>query len=231
MPAGAPLPFIFLDINTLEDFFGAQGAVAAVNRETVRPKIKELAYLIMHSRLMVLAGVDLHAPGDPEFAQYNLPPHGIDRSPGRQKIFETYVRGASVIPPSGKRRPWPNMTELRQRGGQLILEKSQFDFFSNPALHETLKNFQPRELILYGAILEQDIFYTACAARNLLYTVTIAEDACGIRDKAAAEQARAGMLLRGVRFEFTEEVLSRVALTMRRENLAHPATSNESRKE
>ncbi|MBI3831590.1 MAG: isochorismatase family protein [Planctomycetes bacterium] len=230
MPAGAPLPFIFLDLNTLEDFFGAQGAVAAVNRETARPKIKELAYLIMHAGLVSLAGVDLHAPSDPEFAQFNLPPHGLDRSPGRQKIFETFVRGAAVIPPSGKRRPWPNMTELRQRGGQLILEKSQFDLFSNPALHETLKNFQPRELILYGAILEQDIFYTACAARNFLYTVTIAEDACGIRDKAAAEQARAGMLLRGVTFECTEEILSRVARATRQAGLAQPVPTDPSKK-
>ncbi|MCW8130534.1 MAG: isochorismatase family protein [Planctomycetota bacterium] len=215
MPATSSVPYLFLDFNTLEDFFGAKGPMLAPNASQVRSKIRDLASLASKQGLVVLAVVDLHAPNDPEFAQFQLPPHGLDRSPGRMKIFETYTRGPSVIPPSGQRRPWPNMTELRQRGGQLVLEKTTFDLYSNPAFPEILRNFQPEETIAYGAVFEQDLFYTACAMRNFGQSLTIVEDACAIRDPAAAEQARAGMLSRGVHFEPAEEVLSRVERSLR----------------
>lgn len=215
MPATSSVPYLFLDFNTLEDFFGPKGPVIVTNAEMVRPKIRDLATLASRHGQVVLAIVDLHAPNDPEFAQFQLAPHGLDRSPGRMKIFETYARGPSVIPPSGQRRPWPNMNDLRQRGGQLVLEKTAFDLYSNPAFQEILRNFQPRELIVYGAVFEQDIFYTACTARNFGLSLTVVEDACGIRDAAAAEQARAGMLSRGVVFEPAEEVLSRVDRSLR----------------
>lgn len=222
MPPGAGVSFLFLDFNTLEDFFGASGAARAANAEPVRVRLKELGEFIRAGKFVALAAVDVHTPDDPEFAQYGLPPHALDRTPGRNKIFETYDRSAQVIPASGQRRPWPNMNNLRQLGGQLILEKSKLDLFSNPAFREVLRSFQPREIVGFGAFMELDIFHTACAARTLGLPLTLIEDACGHRDAAAAEQARTGMLARGVHFETTKEILSRLARETRKAAALQP---------
>lgn len=217
MAASRPLPFLFLDLNTLNDFFAPGAPLASEGSVLARGNLRDLARAITRAGLLVLAGVDLHAPDDPEFKALKLAPHALDGTDGRRKISETWMRGVPVIPLSGKRRPWPNIVELRQRGGQVILEKNQVDLFSNPATKELMRTFQPRELILYGALLEHEIHATALTARGLGYEVTVAADATGSKDERAAQAVREGLVRRKVKFEPAEEILMRITLWKKRE--------------
>jgi len=222
-----PAAFLPIEINTIDDFFKDGGPMLISGALQVRGHIRDLMKSALEHKLVVLSVVDLHQPADPEFAQQGLPPHALDRSPGRTKISETFVRGVPVFPPSGQRRPWPKLNEHRATGGQLVIEKTQFDLFSNPATKELLRSFAPEELVFFGATLEHDIFHTAITARSLGHSVTVAEDACGIHAAAAASQARAAMLARGVHFVHTEEIASRIGYWARREQQKNAAKASE----
>lgn len=211
------IPYVFLDLNTIDDFFAPGAPLFAAQAVPARHHLRDLSRSITRAGLIVLAGVDLHLPDDPEFDSHALLPHALEGSPGRQKIAETWVRGVPVIPVGGQRKPWPKMQEIRQRGGQIVLEKNRLDLFSNPALSELLRNLHPAELILYGALLEHDIHATAFTARDLGYEVSVASDACLARDEASAAASREGMLRRHVRFETTDEITLRILLWKKRQ--------------
>ncbi len=210
------LPFLFLDINTQNDFLGEQALFGIKGAEEIRRNIRDLMGRIRHAGLVVLAAMDVHAPNAPEFASYNLPPHALIDTPGQEKIYESWERSAKIIPASGQRRPWPKISELTQAGGQLVLEKEHFDLFTNPASVEVLRSFNPKKLFLYGATLEHDVYTTALSARTLGYSVTVIKDATGSMNEQAEATAKVGLLKRGVTFEDTSDTLIEISLWIKR---------------
>lgn len=216
MAAPPSLPFLFLDINTLNDFLAPGAPMAGADIDRIKGRIGELADYSRREKLVDIAAADAHAANDPEFAAHGLPPHALAGSEGQKKIRETFVRSAALIPAHGKRRPWPNLRDLRAFGGQLLLEKTQFDLFSNPALRELLRDLNPKQLYLYGATLEHDLRATALSARIMGYEATIVEDAAVVRDPAEAAKVRGELLGRGVRFAPTDEVLIQIAQMKKR---------------
>jgi len=210
MAQEAGRPFIFLDLCTQQDFFGPAAVLNLFNVAPVRKKLLLLMKCAADARVPMVAGCDAHSAGDPEFQRHALPAHALADTPGARKLAATWVRGAQVIPASGKRRPWPDLKPIAERGGQIILEKREFDLFTNPACREVLGTFSPRELILWGGMLEHDVLTTAVSAHIQGYDVTVIEDACARRHAGAAVRARGRLFARGVRFVKTEEVLLRI---------------------
>lgn len=216
MAAAPSLPFLFLDINTLNDFFAPGAPMACTDIDRIKGRVGELAGYARRENMLDIAAADAHAANDPEFTAHGLPPHALAGSEGQKKIRETFVRSATLIPAHGKRRPWPNLRDLRAFGGQLLLEKIRFDLFSNPALRELLRDLNPKQLYLYGATLEHDLRATALSARVMGYEVTIVSDAVSTRDPEEASKTRGELLGRGVRFASTDEVLIQMAHTKKR---------------
>jgi nicotinamidase-related amidase len=212
-----PLPFLFVDLCTQDDFFAPDAPLALPNAAAARRNIGLLARAAAQVGLPILAGCDVHRPGDPEFAGGKLPPHALEGAAGVRKIHETFVRGAPTIPRGGHRRPWVDLKSLRERGGQVVVEKDEFDLFSNLACREVVRAINAQELILYGAMLESDLFATALTARTLGQAVCVVSDAAAYRVPDAAHAARYGLQHRGVRLEPTEEVLLRITLWKRRQ--------------
>lgn len=212
MLSGQGLPFLCVDLDTQEDFFAlTTGAPLRLpNADLARKNIEQLTELAARLRLPVLAGCDAHAAGDPEFAAQRLPPHALAGTAGARKIRETAMRGVSIIPASGRRRPWPDLTDLALRGGGLVLEKKRFDLFSNPACREVVRMLEPRELLMWGAMLEHDVRATALTAHAHGLAVTIVSDAAAHCDPDSATATLGALGRRGVRLQFTEEVVLRL---------------------
>ncbi|MCZ7647271.1 MAG: isochorismatase family protein [Planctomycetota bacterium] len=207
---------LFVDLNTLEDFFGARPVVLLSNPERTRANLRELTSWLERHGEPLLSATDAHAPDAPEFAAHGLPPHGVVGTPGAARIRETSRKHAPVIPASGKRQPWPMIGELAAKGGQLVLEKENFDLFDNPAAREVLKGFGARELILFGGLFAYDLRATALSARTLGYEVLILEDAIGIWNAPKAAEVRGELARRGVRFGATDQALQQLAQAQRR---------------
>jgi nicotinamidase-related amidase len=206
-----PVAFLLVDLNTQNDYFAPEAPLALPNAAASRRHIGLLARAALHYGIPILSGCDEHKPDDPEFRDSRLPPHCLAGTPGAAKIFETLVRGAPAIPHQGRRRPWPNLKDLRERGGEVILEKDRFDLFTNPACGEVIRAINPQELVVFGAMLEHDILSTALTARTQGLAVSVVGDATAYRDADAAHAARLGLQHRGVRLEYTEETLLRIA--------------------
>jgi len=162
-------------------------------------------------KLPILAIQDAHAAEDAEFAEQGLKPHAILGTEGQQKIFESLAPlGTPILPPSGKRSPWPEIRKIASRGGTVILEKIAFDAFSNPAMKEIASNYEVSEMVLFGATLEHDVAALANSARLIGYEVTVIEDATGSLTKDVQIEARGALRRRGVRFEPAEETCIRM---------------------
>jgi nicotinamidase-related amidase len=223
MPQAVP-PFLFVDLDLQEDLFSEEAPLKLVNRELALKAILETARELGRLGLPLLSGLDAHEADDPEFGA-GLRLHCLKDTPGARRISALWKRAVPVIPSTGKRQPWPDMSEIRTRGGGLILEKRALDLFSNVALREILRNWEVRELILFGALLEHDVLATALSARTLGYEVTVLNDACGYLDAAAAEASRAELRRRGSKVEYVPEVLGRVGLWKRRMERPVPAAT------
>jgi len=214
MPQVVP-PFLFVDLDLQEDLFAVDAPLRPQNRELALKSILEVVHAQPKLGVPMLSGVDVHQADDPEFSA-GLKLHCLKDTPGAQRIGAVYRKATPVIPESGKRHPWPDMSGIRAQAGDLMLEKRGFDLFSNPALREILRNWEARELLLFGALLEHDIKETALSARVLGYEVTVLDDACAYLDAQAAEATRTELRKRGAKVEFVPEVLSRVAIWKRR---------------
>lgn len=210
------LPFLFLELNAQHDFLGPRAALPLANVELVNQNIKWIRQLLQRWKCCLLSGMDAHQQTDPEFAENHLPPHALVGTEGRRPYAGAWDQSAQIIPCSGKRRPWPKIGEIMDSGAKLVLEKRQFDLFSNPASREVLKAFGCQTLYCFGATLEHDIRATALSARTLGYEVVVIGDAVGLRDQAAAEQARGVMLKRGIRFEPCDETSIQIVLRIKR---------------
>jgi nicotinamidase-related amidase len=212
-----PLPFLFVDVCTQDDFFAPDAPLALPNAAAARRNIGLLARLAAQAGLTILAGCDAHSPDDPEFADGKLPPHALEGTPGVRKIHETLVRGVPFIPRSGQRQPWVDLKSLRERGGQVLVEKGEFDLYSNPACREVIRALNPQELVLYGAMLEHDLYATALTARALGQAVCVASDAAAYRSPETAHAALYELQHRGVRMAPAEELLLRITAWKRRQ--------------
>ena len=211
--ASRSMPFLFVEICAQNDFLLPEAPMLVSNVESVVRNMDVLRREIGRAGAPALAGMDVHTPLDPEFKSNDLPPHAIAGTPGQQPHAGARDRSARIIPVSGQRRPWPNLKEIAELGGKLILEKRQFDLFSNPACREVLNGFGPRQLYLFGATMEHDIQATALSARTVGYEVTIVSDATGSRGRT--DEVRGVLLGRGVRFETTEEAVTQITLSLK----------------
>lgn len=208
-PRRTGLP-LFVVVNPTGDFFDFDGVAAVREERGVRRRIEELARCARRAGAPLLFGRDLHEADDKEFTETGLPPHGLAGSDGAELLFEVRGRGLSLIPPSGKRRPWFDMRAWRTEGGTAVLEKTALSLSSNPAFDELVRAVQPVETVLCGAVFEHDLKETACWLTAHGRPTVLADGALGVLDREKAAATRGELLKRGVRFESAEELWLRV---------------------
>ncbi|MCX7804131.1 MAG: cysteine hydrolase family protein [Planctomycetota bacterium] len=193
-------PVIFFDADTQRDFIEPRGAYPVPDAAVIRSRLRELAETARSFAIPILASWDAHPKDDPQFS--SAPPHCVIGTKGQEKIPETWLRSAFLVPASGRRRPWVNMKELRSQGGQIVLEKAVDDPFGNPATETLLRELEPRRIVIYGVATEGAVRAFADRCLTLGFgEIFLARDA--VRGRSAEEEHRTLVELadRGVRFE------------------------------
>jgi nicotinamidase/pyrazinamidase len=166
---------IFFDIDTQNDFVDPAGALYVPGAEHILPVVGELN---RHAP-MLISTMDAHTVDDPEFQIY--PPHCVTGTTGQHKPAVTLLSQRATIPVE------PDLLssgEIRQ----LILEKQQFDCFSNPYLRPLLAQLNADRYVVYGVVTE---ICVRCAAFGLLQTgkpVEIVTDAVKALDEQKARE-------------------------------------------
>ena len=161
---------MFWDVDTQADFMLPEGKLYVPGAEQIIPTLARLTNWAAQHQVLVIASADAHQPGDEEFSLY--PPHCLAGTPGQKKILETLLTPQFTIP----NRHGAALPDAK-RYLQIVLEKQEFDVFSNPNTDSLLAQLGKPEIVLYGVVTE---ICVSAAARGLFdrgYRVTVVEDA------------------------------------------------------
>lgn len=196
-----PTTISFWDIDTQADFVYPNGKLYVPGAETIVSALNRLTEWAGRNGVLIVASADAHREEDAEFAQF--PPHCMAGTPGQQKIAETRLPNALVLPNRHVKVP-KNLREYPQ----IIMEKQQLDVFSNPNMDEVLDQLgSNHEVILYGLVTELCV---ACAARELLhrgYKVSLVTDAIRHLDELKAQNFLAEVSQSGAKLVSTGKLL------------------------
>ncbi|MFB3917425.1 MAG: cysteine hydrolase family protein [Terriglobales bacterium] len=194
---------IFWDVDTQVDFMDPTGKLYVPGAEAIVPKLAQLTRWAGQQGILVVASACAHLPGDKEFEQY--PPHCLAGTPGQKKIPETLLVPSALVP--------NELTELDgpYNYAQVVIEKQQFDVFSNPNMDSFLPLLGNVDVVLYGVVTE---FCVAAAARGLLrrgYKVSVVTDAIRYFDLAQGQAALDELQRLGARLITSDEILRQAA--------------------
>jgi nicotinamidase/pyrazinamidase len=187
------------DVDTQVDFLAPDGHLYVPGSEKIIPNLRRLTAWADQHHVPIVSSACAHRPGDSELRQYGQ--HCMIGTPGQQKVPGTLLQSRFVVP--NQPVELPNLREFEQ----VIIEKQEFDFATNPNAGAILRQFaQISEVVLYGVVTE---ICVAAAARSLLAygrKVSLVGDAVAELDRTKAEAFVAEFTSRGGTLITTSQV-------------------------
>jgi nicotinamidase/pyrazinamidase len=145
---------VFWDVDTQVDFMSPTGKLYVRGAEEITENLAALTRHAESRGLVRVASVDAHGEEDaelsdtPDFAD-TFPPHCLRGTEGQRKVEATVMRDPVVVPDrvlsTGAVRRL-----LAGHRGEVLIEKSRFDVFSNPNTEAVLDALDPETLVVYG---------------------------------------------------------------------------------
>lgn len=193
---------IFWDVDTQRDFMLPGGKLYVPGAEKRIPNMQRLVDAARDGRVFVVGDICTHAPDDPEFQEW--PPHCIRGTEGAEKIPETLVEGAYVVPNEPDVPLPPDLLERRQ----VILEKQTLDVFDNPNTERILRRLDPdAEIAVFGVVTEYCVRLAAAGLLKRGRRVALITDAIETLKEADGKKTIEELTARGARLITTEEAL------------------------
>lgn len=193
---------IFWDVDTQRDFMLPGGKLYVPGAEKRIPNMQRLVDAARDGRVFLVGDICTHAPDDPEFQEW--PPHCIRGSEGAEKIPETLVEGAYVVPNEPDVPLPPDLVERRQ----VILEKQTLDVFDNPNTERILRRLDPEaEFAVFGVVTEYCVRLVATGLLERGRRVALITDAIETLKEADGKRTIEELTARGARLITTEEAL------------------------
>jgi nicotinamidase/pyrazinamidase len=193
---------VFWDVDTQRDFMLPGGNLYVPRAETTIPRLSRLVDAAREGRVFLVSDICTHAQDDPEFREW--PPHCIRGTEGAQKIPETLIEGAYVVP---NEPDVPLPPDLEQRR-QVILEKQTLNVFDNPNTERILKRLDPEaEFAVFGVVTE---YCVRLAAKGLLdhgRRVALVTDAIRTLKEEDGRRTIEELTSRGARLVTTDQAL------------------------
>jgi nicotinamidase/pyrazinamidase len=204
---------VFWDVDTQVDFMLPEGKLYVPGALDITENLARLTRHARARRIPRVASVCDHVPEDPEISaspdyRTTFPPHCLRGSEGQRKIPATAMESPVVVP-NRREDPAQLRRRLERHTGELLVEKSEFDVFTNPNLSVLLEALQPETLVVYG--VAQDVC-DACAIEGFLTRggsrVSFVEDAARSIDARRGAELLADWKRRGVSVLTTADVVA-----------------------
>jgi nicotinamidase/pyrazinamidase len=204
---------IFWDVDTQVDFMVPGGKLYVPDAVAITANLERLTRHARERGIPRVASVDDHTLEDAEISdtpdfRETFPPHCLHGTEGQQKIPATAMTSPVVVP---NRREDPAAVRARVLGhrGEVLIEKSRFDVFTNPNTGAVLDALAPTTIVVYG--VAQDVC-DAHAIHGFLErggaSVVFVEDAARPIDAARGRELVEQWKRQGVRVARTEDVLA-----------------------
>lgn len=190
---------VFVDIDTQFDFMDPRGALHVAGAENLEPNLRKLTQCAIDNSIPLVATLDTHVPGDPEFAQF--PPHCVRGTAGFEKISATMVEGMRLI----HYEDHPLVLELNPEFPGFM--KPGFSAFTNPLFGPYMERFRAAELVVYGVATDYCVRTTSLALAKAGYRVAVVEDAVKPVTPEGGRAAFEEFISAGIRLLRTDEVV------------------------
>jgi nicotinamidase/pyrazinamidase len=191
-----------LDVDTQRDFMLRSGAWPVPGGERLIPKLRRLFDFARNNGVSIISSVELHNPGDTEFSAF--PPHCLQGTEGQRKIDDTLLPRPMIV----ENRPIDrNLADMVRKHQQIIIQKQQFDVFTNP-VSEKLLRVLPQRAIVCGVTAEHSIRQSCLGLRRLGVKTALVSDAVGSLAGPSADSAFAEMKNAGVDFTTVDALLA-----------------------
>jgi nicotinamidase/pyrazinamidase len=204
---------IFWDVDTQVDFMVPGGKLYVPDAAAITANLARLTGYARERGIPRVASVDDHRLQDPEISdtpdfRETYPPHCLHGTEGQRKIPATAM-ASPVVVPNRREDPAALGARLRAHRGEILIEKSRFDVFTNPNTSAVLDALDPQTIVVYG--VAQDVC-DAQAIRGFLErgqaAVVFVEDAARPIDAARGRALLAEWKTRGVQVMRTADVLA-----------------------
>lgn len=202
---------VFWDVDTQRDFMEPSGRMYVPDAEGIVRNLQRLTRFIRARGGTLVASVCDHTESDAEISptpdyRRTFPPHCLRGTPGQEKIAATRLRDPVVI----ENRPYAHgelAALLPERGGEVLIEKQQFDVFTNPATTTLVALLRPDPAVVYGVAqdvcVDRAIVGLAGAGCRLFFV----EDAARSIDAEVAARCAAEWRRLGVVFTTTKAIV------------------------
>lgn len=138
----------FVDVDTLEDFFGG-GKLEVPGADSIIPNLDALTNKAVENNIPIFAFCDNHPIDASEFDVF--PPHCITDTEGAQNIIETRVAHVVI----GREK---DDSFLEADVPKYFFHKNTYDAFSpvdgNPNIDTAIKKMGIDEVVIYGVVTE-----------------------------------------------------------------------------
>jgi nicotinamidase/pyrazinamidase len=138
-------PQIFVDVDTQNDFLDPNGALFIRSGLEILDNLGRLTAYARRRRVPVLSSACAHGEDDAEFSQF--PRHCVTDTWGQLKLACTLLPRRVRV---SAHLPVAHPAELLDRWQQVILEKTEFDVFSNPNADEMVNDLTAERFVVYG---------------------------------------------------------------------------------
>jgi nicotinamidase/pyrazinamidase len=192
---------IFWDVDTQKDFLIPGGGLYVRGAEKILANLHELTVWAGAHQIPIISSACAHRPGDPELKTYGE--HCMAETPGQQKVPETLLPSRFTVPNYQIELPHVKFFQ------QIVIEKQQFDVFTNPNTDEVVHQFGPRLLILlYGVTTDICVAHAANSLLERGHRVELVTDAVAALDEKKATTFLDSFRKRGGILVNTRDVLS-----------------------
>jgi nicotinamidase/pyrazinamidase len=201
---------IFWEVDTQRDFMLPGGKLYVPGAEERIPNMKRLVDAARNGHVLLVSDACVHAPDDPEFAQFPL--HCVRGTDGAEIVpellTERHIRIASTLA--------ARLPDDLFAWQQIVLEKQMLDVFTNPHTAKLVERLAPldspakgrdAEFFVFGVVTE---YCVRLAAKGLLdrgRRVALVTDAIEALSPAAGMSALDELDQLGARFVTTSEAL------------------------
>lgn len=192
---GRAMKTIFLlDLDTQKDFMLPGGALPVPGAARLVPKLRRLFDFARKTGITVLSAVHAHAPGNAECGHFAA--HCLVGTDGRRKLEDTELRRFLVLENKPVDR---NLVEVVRRYQQIVIERQDWDLFSNPVA-ERLLRVLPAHAIVFGVPAEHSVRLAALGLRQRGVKAAVLSDVVLPLEGSSAGPAEQEMRRAGVEF-------------------------------
>ncbi len=198
-----PFGTVLVDVDTQVDFVEPDGALYVPGAERLKESFARLIRAANDHGVPIIASADAHQLGDPEFSVF--PPHCVVGTPGQRRVAETEPEHAITVSVDGE------ITDASMVGATVVIEKVEFDLFTNPAADAVLGGTGAETAVVFGVALDYCVRAAALGLRQRGYETVLVRDATAPVTEDGGVRAEAELKQAGVVFATTDEVVRALA--------------------